>query len=187
MELKTFYASSRVEKAPMKILVIIGLFLPLLSWGNEVSPDIIRKSFHASVLDESKTTDFFDLVTSIESPNNLEKAYQAAAYAMMAKVTINPYNKYIYVRKYCELIDEVVSWEGSNIEIRFIRLAIDHNIPGIFGRYKNHEEDKKAVIELVDGLIPNFDTDFRRYILYFLEHDILLAAEDLVRIKSRFE
>ncbi len=176
-----------VSDIAMKSFVFFGLLFPSILWGNHISPDVLRKTFHACVLDETKTMEFYLMVSNIQNPDNLEKAYQAAGNAMMANVTANLYTKYTYVRKYISLIDHAVATDPENVEIRFLRLAIDLNIPYIFGRTKNANEDKQAVMSLVlKGVIPDFDRDFQRYILYFLKDEQICSEEEIMLISSRF-
>ncbi len=168
----------------MKMLVLVFLAASL-SAAASISPEILRKSFHQSVLDESKVTEFYNLVSAIEFPSNLEKAYQAAGNAMMAKVTSNPYSKLVYVKKYIELMDEAVLSEGENVEIRFLRIAIDKNVPWIFGREQNVEIDKKVVLDMVaKNAVPSFDPFFKRYILYFLKDEKICNDDEIKLIAS---
>ena len=126
--LRAIIFGSYYVKHGMKFFGIVLLFVTLNASAN-TSPEMLRKSFHQSVLDESKIKEFYNLVNAIAYPSDLEKAYQAAGNAMMAKVTSNPYSKVVYVKKYMRLMDEAITGDGENVEIRFLRIAIDKNVP----------------------------------------------------------
>lgn len=148
--------------------------------------DGLRKCFHESVLDESKIDMFHQKVMAIDMPSAIEKAYQAASFALLAKKVWNPIEKIEYLNRYSKLIDRAIAAAPNNIEIRFLRLSIDHNTPMIAGRRHHVDDDKKQILKLLAPLVKfELDTYFNRFIIYFLKSEKIYSESELQFVIAR--
>ena len=146
----------------------------------------LRKCFHESVIDESKVDMFHEKVMAIEMPGAAEIAYQAASFALLAKKAWNPIEKIGHINRYAKLIAQAISAAPENIEIRFLRLSIDHNTPMVMGRHRNVRDDKTQILHLLKPIAKfEVDSHFNRFILYFLRTENIYSQEELEVVKAK--
>jgi hypothetical protein len=89
----------------------------------------------------------FGTETDYYSPTLL--AYYGALEAVQAKYTFNPISKFSYVTSGLKKLDKSVELRPDELEIRFLRFAVLHNIPGIFGISKDRQADLDKVYDLL--------------------------------------
>ena len=170
----------------MNKYLLLACFLFLLSAPAEAKPNSLRKCFHESVLDESKVEMFHQKVMNITSPTATEQAYQAASFALLARKTWNPLEKIGYINRYGKLIDRAIREAPNDIEIRFLRLSIDHNTPSIIGRQKNIKNDKDQILFLLRPIVKfDLDSHFNKFILYFLRTENIYSKAELDEVVSK--
>ncbi|MEL7145015.1 MAG: hypothetical protein AAFO69_01500, partial [Bacteroidota bacterium] len=139
-----------------------------------------------SVLDEEKVDQFHKKVMAITSPTAVQQAYQAASFALLAKKTWNPIEKISSMNRYGKLMDKAIANAPDNIEIRFLRLSIDHNTPMVMGRHRNVVIDKAQILLLLKPIIKfELDSHFNRFILYFLRTEQIYSREELEVVSAK--
>lgn len=74
-------------------------------------------------------------------------AYHAAAEMTMANHTFWPISKFNYFNSGKEKLELAVSKYPKNIEIRYIRYAIQKGAPGFLDYQSNMSEDKKMILK----------------------------------------
>ncbi len=146
------------------ILLILFLFhLPVYANGkvksgnHEIELEVleyIRTNYYASVENE-------DLVEVIEKYiekkfssdkekyPNLILAYIAALQSVKSKHAFWPLTKLEYFNESMELFSRVVSREPNSLEIRFLRFAILHHVPGILGHSAERQDDANEIFKLL--------------------------------------
>lgn len=77
----------------------------------------------------------------------LLKAYNGVALAILAKHSWNPYTKLENVKSGLKNINEAVSSQNSDIEIRFLRFSVEENIPSVVPFTSHIDEDKKFILK----------------------------------------
>ena len=112
------------------------------------NPDIkkVRADFYEIALNSSRTIEVLNEVRAIENPSAVIKAYEGAIEAMMARVVWNPITKLKHVRKSQKIFKEAVKMDEDNVEVRFIRFAVEYNIPHWLGFSKNLQTDKDFIM-----------------------------------------
>ena len=148
----------------------------------------IRSEFHAAVLDPSESKGFHNFLKDVDNPSSTVKAYQAVSEALLAQVAWNPFSKLRQVMKYDKQMEVAVKEDPMNIEIRFLRLAIEYNLPSFLGMSTHLDED---VDKIVGGLSSvsqmQVNPMFGKYIFYFLEQSDLCSQEQLAMMRQSFE
>lgn len=110
----------------------------------------IRKLL-VTALDSKKTTDsLYSHLSGIKDRSALLNAYMGTLEALKAKHTWNPYYKIKYLNDSEKTFKGAVSADPHNIEIRFMRFSIEHNVPGFLGINKNLVADKEEMIKQID-------------------------------------
>jgi len=140
------------------------------------------------VLNPADSRSFHDLLKEIDDPTPTVKAYQAVSEAMLAQVVWNPFTKLSQVSKYNKQMEMAITDDADNIEIRFLRLAIEYNLPSFLGMSKHLDED---VMKIVEGLSMmsqmQINPMFGRYIFYFLKETDLCTEKQLELMKESFD
>ena len=121
----------------------------------------------------------------VEDSSPTIKAYYAAGEAMMAQTLWNPLAKLSQVNRYEKLILEAIDADMENLEIRFLRFAIEFHLPRILMMSKHLEEDRDFIVaNLWRCKEMNIDPEFERYITYFMNQTGMLLPEQITVIKQ---
>lgn len=76
-------------------------------------------------------------------------AYIGAAESLMAKHVFMPMSKYHWCLKALEKFKEAIAASPGNLEIRYLRLAIQVNLPSILHMSGDIPEDKQKILSLL--------------------------------------
>jgi hypothetical protein len=140
------------------ITALLLLFLPLnksiasVSYDDLAQPNlqIIRKLL-ITCINSSRTTDsLYRNLGNIKNPTGLITGYMGTLEALKAKHAWNPYYKIKYLNDCEKTFKKAVINDPSNIEIRFMRFSVEHNVPGFLGYTKNLVTDRQEIIKQID-------------------------------------
>ncbi|MEM7654711.1 MAG: hypothetical protein AAF399_01170 [Bacteroidota bacterium] len=106
----------------------------------------IRDWYQEAVKDGEEAEDLFRHLRSYEGPDGVLVAYKASARAFLAQHTWNPLQKLKLLRESMKIFRQAVLLAPKNIEIRFLRLAIQHYIPEILSESEEIPEDLDLVV-----------------------------------------
>lgn len=162
-------------------------FLLRIAAINAVGQDLgaIRKAFHQAVLDPNQSRSFHEFLQETKPSSSTVKAYKAVSEAMLAREVWNPFTKLSQVMKYNELMEVAVSEDKENIEIRFLRIAIEHNLPRFLGLSKHLAEDRAVIVKNMNVVgSMGLDPSFKHYILYFLNDTGLCTPEEIASMEA---
>lgn len=163
----------------MRIAALLFFQLVFLS-ANSQSLAEVRKQFHLAVLDPEYSSDFHKFLEEVPLITPTHKAYKASSEAMLAREMWNPFRKYAQVLKYEELITEAIQEDSANIEIRFLRISIEYNLPRFLGKSKHLHEDRDIIVQNLSlASSMDIDPDFCHYIIYFLKDTELCTPEEV--------
>lgn len=116
-------------------------------------PDIhkIRKLL-ITALESKKTTDsLYKSLTAIKNRPALIDGYIGTLEALKAKHAWNPYYKIKYLNDCEKTFTGAVTADPHNIEIRFMRFSIEHNVPKFLGYTKNLTDDREEMVKQIDA------------------------------------
>jgi hypothetical protein len=133
---------------------IFSLFI-LISGYNTMAaaPDLkkIREDYIASINSSEKADVLCAQLQSIKNPDALILAYLGSAQAIKAKHAWNPVNKMSYLKQGFKTINQAVTKEPNNLEVRFLRFSLQFYVPSFLGYSKNIESDKDKIISLLQN------------------------------------
>ncbi|RFZ95350.1 hypothetical protein D0C36_07425 [Mucilaginibacter conchicola] len=110
----------------------------------------IRKLL-VTALDSKKTTDsLYSHLADVKDRSALLNAYMGTLEALKAKHAWNPYFKVKYLNDSEKTFKNAVANDPHNIEIRFMRFSIEHNVPKFLGYNKNLIADREEMIKQID-------------------------------------
>lgn len=166
--------------------LFVTLFVCLAA-AQAVSQNLVevRKNFHQAVLDPDQSKEFHESLKDVSLNTPTLKAYKATSEAMLARAVWNPFTKLSQVMKYADLMDMAIQEDANNIEIRFLRLAIEYNLPRFLGMSRHLEEDRDVIVDNVSSIeTMDLDPSFCRYIIYFLDNTGLCTTEQIVAMEQ---
>jgi len=170
------------------MVLFVFIFMMVITTTKAIDNQLIkvRKSFHEAVLDAQRINDFKILSDTLSDQIPVFQAYKAVSHALTAQISWNPLEKLTHILKFQNLINQAVSTDPTNLEIRFLRFSVEYYVPSWLSLEKHLMEDKDYFIlnaERISAL--NFDPFFTRYILYFLQETGLCSEEDSRIIQSK--
>lgn len=112
---------------------------------------------------------FYNLMLEHKDDDSTASGYYALASMMLAKKYKNPFTKLSYFNKGKTLLEDAIENDKGNIELRFLRFAVQNEVPPILLYFNNMEEDK----EMLDDFIrKNTSPLANRIITYFNKKNI---------------
>jgi hypothetical protein len=102
-------------------------------------------------MNSSKTTDsLYKSLSAIKNRTGVITSYLATLSACKAKLSWNPYMKLKHLNSAEATYKTAVSTDPHNIEIRFLRFSVEHNVPGFLGFNKDLVADSREIITQLD-------------------------------------
>ncbi len=102
-------------------------------------------------MNSSKTTDSLYKSLSVVKPRaGVITAYLGTLSACKAKQSWNPYMKIKHLNNAEATYKTAISADPHNIEIRFLRFSVEHNVPGFLGFNKDLITDRDEIITQLD-------------------------------------
>lgn len=158
-------------------VAVLLLFVPANKGNATAMPDdiaepnlhVIRKQL-VTAINSSKTTDsLYRNLGLIKNRTGLVNGYIGTLQALKAKHTWNPYFKIKYLNDAERTFKGAVTRDPANIEIRFMRFSVEHNVPGFLGYTKNLVADRTEIIKQIDRKhYSSADTALVKTIITFL-------------------
>src|SRR5690606_17265537 len=110
----------------------------------------LRQLFFEARDSEKKADELYDKVGDYQGNSAILIAYKAGAHALKAKYGFNPMSKLKHVKHSQQYFSEAVQRDPADLEIRFMRYAVEVQTPAMLG-YSEHVEEDKAL--LLKGLL----------------------------------
>lgn len=159
----------------MRLFVLLSCFLVLLSSSSEHNLSEVRSLFKSASFDKQACVKLIYSFKNQALVNPVFTAYKASGLMMNAKYVGNPLDKLSTFSKGKNLLEQTVTKEPSNLEIRFLRLTIQSNSPTFLGYSDAIPRDKKFVLQSVK---LETDIELKNMIVAYLQKsDILTASE----------
>jgi len=110
-------------------------------------PHIIRKQLVAALERRSLTDSLYKSLSAEQNKTPLLTCYLGVVQALKAKHAWNPYFKVKYLNDAEKTLQIAVNGQPDNMEIRFMRFSIEHNVPGFLGYTKHLVADREEIIK----------------------------------------
>lgn len=162
------YFKIKLLKAIFIVLVCVG-FSFKSGIDNSSRLSVIRLGFYDAIMDCKKAESLIVAINEVTTQSSLVKVYKGATYAIMAKNQWNPFTALRLLRISRGEMNRAVEAAPKNLEIRFVRFAVQKNIPSYLGYSDNMEGDKEYLIKHIDRFYnPKLSKKMRDYILSFM-------------------
>jgi len=110
----------------------------------------MRNKFQGCTSKENTETLYLQLSTQ-KSVDQIHSGYYGAVIALKAKYNSNPIKKYNYCKEGLNLLSSAIDKSPLDIELRYLRLIIQTNIPSFLGMNTNVEEDKITILSRIEN------------------------------------
>ncbi len=123
---------------------------------------------------------------NMQEKDALLLAYKGALEAVLTKTTWNVFKKMNYLRQSSSTLNKAISLDPKNVEVRFLRMAVQCEIPSYLGYSENIEEDRKYILHhIADFNFEKLDPKIQCEIMkFFTNCDRFNKSEIFVLKKS---
>ncbi len=167
----------------MKLKLLIYVFFFLLSSLMAAQLDITRTAFFQATNNEG-IKKFSVKANALNDDYMIHKAYKGAASAMSAGVASGVSDKLSCFNEGKKLLEEAVTKDWYNSEIRFLRFAIQSETPFFLGYRGNVEDDIQIIVDALEQKKINHSTDYwKKAIAFILKSDALKSKHRSVLTK----
>lgn len=126
-------------------LMLIAFLTFINSTSNELNQ--VRKLYVDAVKSKEACENLINRLNKIREDDALLQGYRGSGIIIMAKHVINPISKYSNFKKGRDILEKAVTKDKNNIELRFLRLMIQSNLPKFLGYKSNISEDLEFIDE----------------------------------------
>ena len=145
----------------------------------EVAIVEVRNLYEKSTKDKNANLKLNALLAEVNESNPLLLGYKGAVTMVNANYGIDPFAKLSNFKKGKNLIEYAIKKEPNNIELRYVRLTLQTNIPSFLGYASAIQKDKAFIIE---NLAKVKDSDLGGRILKYLTNNTICNEEELKKI-----
>jgi len=166
----------------MKLLLFLFTFLMPLSASDIDKNALINiRNLLVKAADSRKANkELQTVLANYSNHNSLINGYRGAAVMIEAKHMFNPLSRWNKFKQGKALIEDAIKADGSNYELRYLRFAIQTNIPAVLGYSANIESDKKVLINQMESLN---DFDLRKRVINYLIAAKVCTHEEMAKLK----
>ncbi len=111
----------------------------------------IRTAFIQASTNGDLRESFLNRASTFDSKSPFHQAYLGASKALMAEMLFNPYSKYVHFKEGTSLIDQAISKDVENAELRYIRFLIQSKSPSFLGYNSQLKEDYALIIQAINA------------------------------------
>ena len=136
----------------MRRTLILLLIIPAFVVHAE-EPDVhnLRQELFALNTDSRLAEDLLLKLEDVDAYSPLILAYRATCEAHMAKATGNPFAKFRYLNRANKNLADAIDQDEQNLEIRFLRFALQVQTPKFLGYSKHIAADKEVIMQNFDS------------------------------------
>lgn len=127
----------------MKILLLLTILLKPFMQQNRPDPIELRHVYLQAVLHESSSKDLAKLSEQVNAGDDpVLVCYKGVSMMIAAKYGSNPFAKLKRFNAGKALMDGAIARDNDNVEMRYLRYAIQKSAPEFLGYYKNLSADE---------------------------------------------
>jgi len=149
-------------------IIILGLLISHNVYSNENAVNF-REYYYAVCLDQNSVQEFDSYLELYKDSKDVTvKGYQSIIWFLWADFYLNPIRKWKCFNKGIEKLDQLIESHSDNLELRFLRLTIQDNVPNFLGYNANLKEDKEFIHNNLSKIL---DEDLQERITYYLSYN----------------
>ncbi|WP_162796231.1 hypothetical protein [Pedobacter namyangjuensis] len=162
----------------MNVCFIFMLTFSLLSAVDEIKLIELRNLYEQAINNEKAN---LRLANLIHSDNNSATiiGYKGAGTMILANHVFSPISKLNKFNRGKKLLEQAVKQDPTNLELRYLRLTIQTNVPKFLGYSKEINTDKTI---LINGLEQLSDKDLKNRIVDYLLKSSICTNDELKKV-----
>lgn len=159
--------------------IVIALCIQANAFG--ISLSYVRSEFKKATDNEETAEQLLVYLKKSPERDALIEGYLAATEALMAKYAFLPTTKYSRCSTAMKGFKKAIDMDPANLEIRYLRIAVEINLPSILNMSNDIDTDKKKIFEL---LPRSTDIQLNRDVARFLIDKKLCTPEQRVSLEK---
>lgn len=128
------------------IFLLLFLISGYTVFSQTVSVDALRREYEHAFKDSAACSKLYKKIIKSENSDNTTTAYRGAIATAMANHSQNKKDKLNLFNSGKKLLEQSVTADNTNIEIRFLRFTVQSNAPKVLGYNKQIESDKAFIL-----------------------------------------
>ena len=167
----------------MSTIFIYTLLLKSFLLTPTASPTLhdVRIMYHEASINDNVCKKLVTILKPFdEKKDPVFYGYRAGATMMMAKYVFSPFSKISYFRKGRDMLQRAVNADNQNMELRFLRFAVQTNLPFFLG-YKDHIGADKLFI--LKGLSNLEDPVLKANIAKFMKESDYVSENEKINLQ----
>lgn len=129
------------------LLMLIALSSSGITWADNLNE--IRNEYISALKLSSNADAFYKKLARSDKTDPVILAYYASSFAIRAKFSRNPVTQFTLISKACNILNEAVAKAPQNIEIRFLRFAVEQSLPAFLCKSGHIDEDLQQMVSLI--------------------------------------
>lgn len=129
---------------------------------------------------------FCDYFTRHPPKSAVEQAYYAMSILMSSEIKKGKINQFRTFNEGKYKLDSIISIHRNQGEIRYLRFAVQENVP-VFLNYDNREEDKKIIIQDLTSLQNISHDSFKKAMKNILINSNQLLISEKNKVKQHLQ
>jgi hypothetical protein len=164
----------------MKQLLFITTILMGMILKDEPKVEVVRGLFYEATVNKSAAEKFLRALSAVDNHSSpVLLCYKGVAEMIQAKHVFNPFSKLERFKTGKNMIEESISRDPNDLELRFLRFSIQSNLPGFLNYHKAITADKT---KLLNGYTSIKDTELRKRVLNYLTTSKYCTVDELKKI-----
>lgn len=166
----------------MKILVLSAILIGLLSAFRQTQISKIRKLYQSAAISATDARRLKDLLIATDSNSTATLyCYKGAIEMVQAKYSINPMVKLGSFGRGKAWMEQAISKDTANVEMRFIRFSIQSNLPAFLGYRDAIGKDRKF---LMAHITETRDAELKEMIINYLKNTADSSKAELKGLRN---
>lgn len=112
----------------------------------------VRDLFLAAARSEDKVNELLKMTEKAGKDDLVLMGYHGVARTLLAKYSINPVTKLNHFNKGKKILESALVASPNNIELRYLRLTLQENVPSLLGYSDMIEKDRAFLKEKLPGI-----------------------------------
>jgi len=166
----------------MSKLIFITTILISFFMKDEPKVETVRNLFYEASVNKSAAAKFQKALSVVDKNSSpVLLCYKGVAEMMQAKHVFSPFNKLAKFKNGKSMIEESISRDPDDLELRFLRFSIQSNLPAFLNYDSQIPGDKK---KLINGYSRIKDVELRRRVVDYLSTSKYCTVDELKKISK---
>ena len=166
----------------MQQLVLVLTVILTFGSNQESTLTRVRTLYQKAPTEEAAAKALLKYTDGYDDEDPVLLAYNGAAHMMLAKHVINPFSKMSHFNNGKKIYNTAILMDSENIELRFLRFAVQSEAPAFLGYNEHLAEDKTF---LMDEVLTLKDRELQKMILDYLLTSKSISPGEKIILKEK--